>query len=312
MKELYPLLGIVTVLNTPFKTNNSIDFKALKINVCDAMKAGVAGFLVPAMASEVYKLSAIERIKMVAAVLEEVGGKVPVIAGAGEPGLAKAKSLLNSYIGLGCRNVLVQIPYENDNQFKAHFMELAGIDLDLIMLQDWNTSGYGLPDDLICDLFEKVESFRCLKIETVPAGVKYSRILNLTGGRLNVSGGWAVTQMIEGLQRGVHAFMPTGMHWIYAQIYALWIQGKEAEATNLFYKIVPVLAFSNQHLDISIHFFKRLLYRQWIYPTDTVREPALSFDRIHREIADQLIERVIALENEIVRTHNHTPKPISH
>ena len=308
MKELYPLLGIVTVLNTPFKTNNSIDFRALKINVCDAMKAGVAGFLVPAMASEVYKLSAIERIKMVAAVLEEVGGKVPVIAGAGEPGLAKAKSLLNSYIGLGCRNVLVQIPYENDNQFKAHFMELAGIDLDLIMLQDWNTSGYGLPDELICDLFDKVESFRCLKIETVPAGIKYSRILNLTGGRLNVSGGWAVTQMIEGLQRGVHAFMPTGMHRIYVQIYALWIQGKKDEATALFYKILPVLAFSNQHLDISVHFFKRLLHRQGIYPTDTVREPILPFDRIHQDIADQLIDRLIALENEIDRAHNQSDK----
>ena len=299
MKELYPLFGIVTVLNTPFKTNNSIDFKALKINVRNAIKAGVAGFLVPAMASEVSKLSDIERIKMVAAVLEEVDDKVPVIAGAGESDLVKAKSLLNSYIGLGCRNVLFQIPYENEDQFKSHFMELAGIDVDMIMLQDWNGSGYGLPDELICDLFENVESFRCLKIETVPAGVKYSRILNLTGGRLNVSGGWAITQMIEGLRRGVHAFMPTGMHRIYTQVYTLWIHGREDEATDLFYKILPVLAFSNQHLDISVHFFKRLLHRQGIYPTDTVREPILPFDRIHQAIADPLIERVIALENEI-------------
>ncbi len=305
MKDLYPLFGIVTVLNTPFKSDNSIDFKALKVNVCNALKTGVAGFLVPAMASEVYKLSDIERIKMVAAVLEEVDGKVPVIAGAGEPGLAKAKSLLNSYIGLGCRNVLLQIPWENDDQFKGHFMELARIDVDMIMLQDWNASGYGLPDDLICDLFEKVEPFRCLKIETIPAGVKYSRILQLTGGRLNVSGGWAITQMIEGLQRGVHAFMPTGMHWIYTQVYALWIQGKEEEATDLFYSILPILAFSNQHLDISIQFFKRLLYRQGIYPTDHVRDPSHPFDSIHQQIADQLIDRVIALENEIIKEVYH-------
>jgi len=299
MKELYPLFGIVTVLNTPFKTDNSIDFKALKINVCDAMNAGVTGFLVPAMASEVYKLSEIERVKMVATVLEEVEGKVPVIAGAGEIGLAKAKSLLNSYVNLGCRNVLFQIPYENEEQFKAHFMEMAGIDVDMIMLQDWDASGYGLPDNLICDLFEKVESFRCLKIETVPAGVKYTRILQSTGGRLNVSGGWAVTQMIEGLRRGVHAFMPTGMHWIYTEICRLWACGEKEEAISLFYKILPILAFSNQHLDISVHFFKRLLHRQGIYPTDKVRDPILPFDRIHQQIADQLIERIIKLENEI-------------
>ena len=302
MKELYPLFGIVTVLNTPFKTDNSIDFQALKNNVCDAMNAGVAGFLVPAMASEVYKLSEIERIKMVAAVLEEVDGKVPVIAGAGETASARTKSLLNSYIELGCRNVLLQIPYENEDQFKAHFMELAEIDVDMIMLQDWDATGYGLPDKLICELFEEVELFRCLKIETVPAGVKYSRIRQLTGSRLNVSGGWAVTQMIEGLHRGVHAFMPTGMHWIYTEIYRLWAGGEKEEATSLFNKILPILAFSNQHIDISIHFFKRLLHRQGIYPTDHVREPILPFDNIHQQIADQLIEQVIRLENEIKKT----------
>ena len=299
MKELYPLFGIVTVLNTPFKTDNTIDFNALRTNVTEAINAGVAGFLVPAMASEVYKLSESERIRMVAEVLGEVNGRVPVIAGAGETTLVKSKILLRSYIDLGCRNVLFQIPYENDNQFKSHFIELAGMDIDMIMLQDWSPIGYGLPDELICELFENVEPFRCLKIETVPAGIKYTNILTLTEGRLNVSGGWAVTQMIEGLKRGVHAFMPTGMHSIYTEIYRLWVLGKEQEAIELFYQLVPVLAFSNQHLDISIQFFKRLLNRQGIYPTDKVREPVFPFDIVHQQIADQLIERIIRIENEI-------------
>jgi 4-hydroxy-tetrahydrodipicolinate synthase len=299
MKQLFLLQGIVTVLNTPFKTDNTIDFSALRKNVEYALDAGVAGFLVPAMASEVYKLSEIERLEMVTAVLEEVNGRVPVIAGAGETELAKSKRLLSKYIQLGCKNVLFQIPFQNENQFKNHFKELATTGPEMIMLQDWDAGGYGLPDELILELFETVEAFRCLKVETVPAGVKYSRILELTGGRLNVSGGWAVSQMIEGLKRGVHAFMPTGMHWIYTEIYRLWKSGKEKEAEELFQKILPVLAFSNQHLDISIHFFKRLLYRQGIYPTDLVREPILPFDKIHREIADKLISLIINIENKI-------------
>jgi 4-hydroxy-tetrahydrodipicolinate synthase len=299
MKQLFPLHGIVTVLNTPFKTDNSIDFSALQKNVLYALDAGVAGFLVPAMASEVYKLSETERIDMVAAVLEEVNGKVPVIAGAGETDLSKSKRLISEYIRLGCKNVLFQIPFQNENQFKNHFFELAETVPDMIMLQDWDASGYGLPDQLILELFETVEAFRCLKVETVPAGVKYSRILELTNGQLNVSGGWAVSQMIEGLKRGVHAFMPTGMHRIYCEIYRLWKKGNEAEAEANFQKILPVLAFSNQHLDISIHFFKRLLFKQGIYPTDLVRKPILPFDQIHREIADKHIETIIKLENLI-------------
>lgn len=303
MKELYPIFGIVTVLNTPFKTDDTIDLNALRCNVGEALKAGVAGFLVPAMASEVYQLSESERIKMVEVVLDEVQNKVPVIAGAGETDLTRSKRLLKSYLELGCKNVLYQIPYEDDNQFKTHFLQLCEIDAEMIMLQDWSATGYGLPDDLICELFNNVPAFRCLKVETFPAGVKYSRILSRTEGRLNVSGGWAVTQMIEGLKRGVHAFMPTGMHWIYCRIYKLWKDGKESEAAKLFQQILPVLAFSNQHLDISIHFFKRLLNRQGTYPTDKVRDPILPFDEVHQHIAAQLIERVIGIENDIKCRH---------
>lgn len=297
MNDLYELKGIITVLNTPFTNNDEIDFSTLKQNVNEAINAGVAGFLVPAMASEVYKLSEKERIDMVAAVLEEVNGKVPVIAGAGETDLLKSKRLISTYIKLGCKNVLFQIPFQNENQFRNHFNELAETNPEMIMLQDWDATGYGLPDDLILDLFETVPAFRCLKVETVPAGVKYSRILDLTKGRLNVSGGWAVSQMIEGLQRGVHAFMPTGMHWIYCEIYKLWKSGNEIEAETLFQKILPVLAFSNQHLDISIHFFNRLLHRQGIYPTANVRQPILPFDKIHEQIAVKHIQNIIELEN---------------
>ncbi|MCM4172655.1 dihydrodipicolinate synthase family protein [Arenibacter sp. TNZ] len=298
-KELYPLKGIVTVLNTPFTTADTIDLVALKNNVLQAVEAGVAGILVPAMAAEVYKLSKTERLKMLGLVLETVGDKVPVIGGAGEQDLSKSKEILKAYMDLGCKNVLFQIPYVDECQFQNHFMELASLDPEMIMLQDWDATGYGLSDEIICDLFEKVPAFRCLKIETVPAGPKYSRILELTQGKLNLSGGWAVTQMIEGLQRGVHAFMPTGMHVIYTEIHRLFEAGRIAEAEALFEKIIPVLAFSNQHLDISIHFFKRLLYRQGIYKTPNVRNPIIPFDAMHEKLADKHIDRILLLENQL-------------
>lgn len=75
------------------------------------------------------------------------------------------------------------------------------------MLQDWDATGYGLPDCLILELFEQVDFFDCLEIETILSGVKYSRILEFTEGRLHVSGGWAVTQMMEGLRRDIHTFI---------------------------------------------------------------------------------------------------------
>jgi 4-hydroxy-tetrahydrodipicolinate synthase len=299
MKELFPLAGIVTVLNTPFDTKGNIDLPSLRKHVQYALRAGVAGFLVPALASEVATLSLSERLQMVATVTEEVAGKVPVFAGAGEQDIEKRKTIAKEYLAMGCRNILFQIPFETEDKFKSQFYELADYGVETIMLQDWSANGYGLPDDLILELFENVAAFRCLKVETVPAGVKYSRLLNITEGRLHLSGGWAVTQMIEGLRRGVHAFMPTGLHKTYCAIYQYFKTGELARAEELFRKLLPVLAFSNQHLDISIHFFKRLLYRQGIYSTPNVRASLLPFDAIHEEIADKLIERVVALEGEI-------------
>ena len=307
MKELLPIRGIITVLNTPFDANNKLDEPALRSHVRMAMRAKVAGFLVPAMASEVYKLSMDERLSMVSIVIDEVGGKVPVFAGAGEPDHGKRLEIVKQYMKMDCKNVLLQIPFENEGLFKAQFSEIAALGVETIMLQDWDSASYGLPDQLIMDLFDEVEAFRCLKIETVPAGVKYSRLLELTGGRLHLSGGWAVSQMIEALQRGVHAFMPTGMHFIYTAIYDTFKAGDHAGAQSLFNELLPVLAFSNQHLDISIHFYKRLLFSQGIYATPKVRPPILPFDAFHEEIAERLIERVIHMEKKIVHDASFTP-----
>jgi 4-hydroxy-tetrahydrodipicolinate synthase len=105
--------------------------------------------------------------------------------------------------------------------------------------------------------------------------------------------------MLEALLRGVHAFMPTGMHWIYTKIFRDFREGNQKEAAALFNEILPVLAFSNQYLDLSIHFFKRLLWKQGIYPTPDTRQPILPFDDIHRKMADDLIHRVLDIERRI-------------
>lgn len=299
MKELFQLNGIVPVLNTPFTNSDQVDLKALESHVLEALQAGVSGFLVPAMASEVYKLSSEEKLQIVECVLHATNDSVPVFVGTASPSVSESLQLIKTYREIGCKNFLVQLPYRNEDQFQSDFLRLMDPGPEVVMLQDWDATGYGLPEDLILKLFEVVPALKCLKIETVPAGVKYSRMMDQTKGKLHVSGGWAVMQMIEGLHRGVHAFMTTGMHYFYTEIYRKYTDGETAFATKLFNELLPVLAFSNQHLDVSIHFFKRLLWRQGIYSTPNVREPILPFDHIHQDFADRLIEMVIEKERQI-------------
>ena len=299
MKQLLELRGIVTVLNTPFTDTDAIDLPGLRLNVELAINAGVAGFLVPAMASEVGKLTEPERDAMVEVVVETVAGKAVVVGGASAPTGEERLRLSRRLTDIGCDGVLVSIPYESDEQYTADVHAVANTNPGFLMIQDWDASGYGLPVPLIVRLFEEVDAFRCLKVETVPAGVKYTEVLEATGGRLHVSGGWAVMQMIEGLDRGVHAFMPTGMHRIYTTVHRLYRDGDRSGARRLFDELLPVLDFSNQHLDISIHFFKRLLHAQGVYATARVRQPILPFDRHHERVADELIDRVMRLDREL-------------
>jgi dihydrodipicolinate synthase/N-acetylneuraminate lyase len=299
MKQCLPLRGIVTVLNTPFTAANELDPSALRRHVRKALAAGVAGFLVPAMASEVDKLTPAERKRFVETVLDEVRGRAVVIGGASAASGAERIQLARQLVAAGCDGVLVSIPYRDDEQYTAAVCEVADTAPPFLMLQDWDPQGYGIPVATLVRLFETVESVRAVKVEVVPAGRKYSELLIATDGRLHVSGGWAVMQMIEALDRGVHAFMPTALHAVYARIYHLYTAGDREGARDLFERLLPILAFANQHLDISIHFFKRLLHAQGIYSTPAVRSPILPFDDAHARVAQELIALACALEAEL-------------
>ncbi len=294
-KTLYPLFGIITVLNTPFSAADEVDLLALRRHVDAAIDAGVAGFLVPAMAAEVYKLSERERRAMLETVVATCAGRVPVFGGAGSTDAAQRARIVRDILAAGCSSLLLQIPFTSAHEYRDAVLRVAELGPELLMLQDWDFGGGGLPLELICQLFEEVDAFRCLKIETTPAGPKYTAVLEATAGRLHVSGGWAVSNMLEAFERGVHAFMPTGLHELYTLIDALYRRGDVAGATWWFEKTLPILAFANQHLDISIHFFKRLLYRQGIYPTPYVRAPILPFDAYHERRTDVLIDYALEL-----------------
>ena len=283
------LSGIIGVINTPFSEDNLIDGDSLRNYVRHSMKSGVAGFLALGMAAETNKLTNDEKEFIVKTIVEEVRGRVPVICCVTSD--TQRERLINTerFIGLGCDGIMVKILFENEDSFVKQISEIDELIPGFLMIQDWDFKGYGIPIDVIKKLFNEIKSFKCLKIEVVPAGVKYSAVREATQNRLHVSGGWAGTQMIEALDRGVNAFMPTILHDVYVKIFNLHYSGRREEAKEIFYELVPILAFSHQHLDISIHFNKRLVHELGIFSTDRVREPILPFDNFHESIAAELI-----------------------
>jgi 4-hydroxy-tetrahydrodipicolinate synthase len=168
--------------------------------------------------------------------------------------------------------------------------------MERLMLQDLDFRGGGTAIELIVELFERIEPFGWLKVETTPAGPKYSAVREATGGRLHVSGGWASMQLIEALDRGVRTFMVTELTGRFARTLAQYAAGDRAAARATFEQMLPVLAFTRQHLDVSIHFHKQLMYRRGIFATPRVRKRTLPWDAAWQRCADELIERVLAEE----------------
>ncbi len=297
--------GIVTVLNTPFTADDRLDTAGLDRNTREALDAGVAGFLVNAKAAEAHKLSAAERAEVAARVCAVVAGAVPVVVSVSAAGAPERLRLAQDALRAGADGLLYAPEHPAPDAVRAAMHALAELAPGFLMLQDWATQGDGLPLDLILALLDEVPAYRCLKVEVPMAGPKYTAVLEAARGRLHVSGGWAVQQMIEGLDRGVHAFMPTGLHHTYCAIYRHYARGERDAARALFDELLPVLAFSNQELEHSIQFFKRLLYAQQIYATPHVRRPTCAFDPLQERHAIELIARALLLEERARRRARH-------
>src|SRR5690606_21540733 len=138
-----------------------------------------------------------------------------------------------------------------------------------------------------------------IKIETVPAGPKYTAVKELLGEDFHVSGGWAVPQFIEALDRGVDAMIPeSSMIRLYKRIMSLYQEGDRARAQMLFRRMLPILVFTNQDVGNSIKFFKYLLVFKNIIDSDAMRWPSPKWDLYSIQIVEELIELYLTLEME--------------
>lgn len=296
--NVFDLNGVVAVINTPFTFDNEIDFDSISRYVENAIRNGASGFLVPAMAAEVNKLNPEERKSIVKSVVDTNAKRVPIIGGASADSQETRINYIHELEDVGCDAVLVSIPFENEDKYKGMIREIAQEINTFLVIQDWDFHGFGIPVKVIVDLFEEIEKFKSLKVEVIPAGKKYSDVLAATDGHLHVSGGWASSQMIEALDRGVHTFMSTILHKSYKLIFDFHHAGHRERAIEIFQKIIPILAFSHQHVDISIHFNKRFFYKQGLFQTDNARDPIIPFDNYHKKVADELIQLATELEDQ--------------
>ena len=297
--------GIVPVVQTPFGLDGSVCWSSLGHLVEDAVQAGANGLLSPVVASEVAHLSVVERQQIVRYITMQLRGRLPLIVGASSDDPKVCREMASTARSLNASGWLVAVPqslYRTLDQVVPFFKEVThDIGLPLI-IQDLEFGGPGLPFKIIQELRTQIPIFKGIKIETATSGPKYTAVRDAFGTGFYIAGGWAVTQMIEALDRGVNAMIPeSSMVRVYHRIERLYASGQRDAAVHLFRKLLVVLAFTNQELAISIAFFKRLLVKKGIFAFDSMRMSGFEWDAFNLRIADELIAYYLDLEAQVAR-----------
>ena len=292
--------GIIPSLHTPFCRDNKVDILSLQKLIDHTIVSGCAGMLVGAVAGENASLSLDEKEIIINACVQHNNNRLPLIVSCSANNQYDRITLSRAAKVAGADWILCQTPNNlNGNELIECFNEIADAGPSNLMIQDLSWTDNGMNDEDILLLFENIKKFKGLKIEVLNSGPKYSRILKATDHKLHLSGGWAIMGMIEALNRGVHAFIPSTMEVIYNQIYNLFIEKKINKARDLFSKILPIVSFTHQHIDIAIKFSKMLRVREEIFITDLCRLPISEFDIYQLEEAGIHLEKVISLQNNI-------------
>ena len=298
-KIISGLSGIIPSLHTPFLDDNNLDLNSLRKLVDHTVETGCAGMLVGAVAGETSGLSIDEKQDVMNCCINYNNNRIPLIVGCSADNQKDRIALSRSAKQAGADWILCQAPSSlKGNDLLNCFKEIADVGPDNLMVQDLSWFDNGMDDDDISLLFNNIKKFKGFKIEVLNSGPKYSRVLKFTNNQLHMSGGWAIMGMIEALNRGVHAFIPSTMEVLYNRIYQLFIENNGVEARSLFSQILPVLSFTHQNIDIAIKFSKMLRVKEGIFETSFCRSPIKDFDSFQLEEANLHIENILNLQNQ--------------
>ena len=129
------ITGSLPALVTPF-ANGKVDINALKKLVDWHIDQGSNGLVPVGTTGESPTLTHAEHDLVVQTVVEQVAGRVPVIAGAGSNNTAETVRLVKAAKAAGASAALVVTPYYNKPTqagLKAHFLAAADCSIDIII-----------------------------------------------------------------------------------------------------------------------------------------------------------------------------------
>lgn len=283
--QLPSITGVFPVLPTPFDADGRPDTESLRRLVRYVLLYGVDGITYPGVASEFAQLSEEERSTLTLLVLQEVAGRVPVVAGVTSSNLDATKRLARNFAAAGAAALMVAAPPDRPDAATqiAYFSELAthapGVPL---MLQNVPPPvGAGLEPAVLLDIVRAVPAIRYIKEEALPSGQRLSIVLTQAPPTLlGVLGGAGGRYITDELRRGACGTMPAiELAEVHVALFAAHKRGDAHAVRSLFTRMLPVL---NIQAVFRWALTKQVLVQRGLITHSTQRIPGPRMDAMDR------------------------------
>lgn len=232
------LKGIFVPHITPFSRNGELDLTALRTCLRFWLKGGVSGLVPCGSNGEAPYLSREERIKVIEAVVDEVNGKIPVIAGTGSMSTKETIQFTKDAKDLGVDAALVVTPFyfkpSNKEIYEHYKTVLEAVDIPIVLYSVPKFTGFSLEPTVIAQLASEYENVLGVKDSGGNLGT-ITEIIRTVGDKISVLAGTAdlalSTLMLGG--SGAVVAVANAFPEICSDLYESFIKSHYKKAGNL-------------------------------------------------------------------------------
>jgi len=293
--------GVYSVLPTPFADNGDVDEASLRRVVELFIAAGVNGVTALGVTGEVARLDDGERAKVLEIVVDQVAGRIGVVAGTSADGTRTCIQYSRHAKAAGATAVMVsppRMPKLNSEAVVRHYIALAeAVDVEIVVQDYPPISGYAMEPALLARVAREIPRARTIKLEDPPTPFKTSRILEQAAGLdVRIFGGLGGVFLLEELMAGATGAM-TGFAFpeVLVKIVAQYQAGDIDSAADVFYRAVPLMRFEFQE-GIGMAIRKEVLRRRGALTSAATRAPGAALDATTLAALDRVMARVDPLK----------------
>jgi len=270
--------GVYPIVPTIFDGDGGFDEAGQRATVDALVQAGVHGLVVLANASEGYAVLDAERGAVIASVIAQAAGRVPVVATCNHASTVGAVRFAREAEDLGADAVMFLPPFFGQwlsdlDGIRRHCEALSRVTRVPLMLQDHPLSGIAMPAGFLVDLARTVERLGYFKVEANRAPAKIGQMRRLGGSAVRgLFGGTAGLLFLEELDEGAAGTMPSSLlPDVFVRVLAAYRAGDRPSAAALMARYLRLVAFEI-HLG-GQHAVKEILARRGVIRSPFVRGP---------------------------------------